>query len=96
METNAITAEAYARAEALQANRLHTDEIFRANLTPVPLPDSNQFWYRVSTEEGPRFFFVDADMGTREDAFDHDAVTDAFAEAQAWEQAAHCCAGLFS
>jgi len=80
METNAITAEAYARAEALQANRLHTDEIFRANLTPVPLPDSNQFWYRVSTEEGPRFFFVDADMGTREDAFDHDAVAEKLSE----------------
>ena len=54
--------------------------LFRSNLTPVPLPDSNQFWYRVSTEEGPRFFFVDADMGTREDAFDHDAVAEKLSE----------------
>ena len=74
METNAITAEAYARAEALQANRLHTVAIYRCNLTPVPISDSNQFWYRVSTEDGPRFIFVDADTDTRDEAFDHAAV----------------------
>ena len=69
-----VTADDYARAESLQANRLLTEAIFNCSFTPVAIAGSNTFWYRVTTSEGPRFKFVDADNGIAREAFDHEAV----------------------
>ena len=76
-----VTADDYARAESLQANRLLTEAIFNCSFTPVAIAGSNTFWYRVTTSEGPRFKFVDADNGTAREAFDHEAVAKKLGEA---------------
>ena len=72
-----LSVETYQRAEALQAVRLHQGNIFRAQAIPARIGQSNSFWYRVSTQEGPRFMVVDADAAEKRDAFDHDAVAKA-------------------
>ena len=72
-----LSVETYQRAEALQAVRLHQGNIFRAQAIPARIGQSNSFWYRVSTQEGPRFMVVDADAAEKRAAFDHDAVAKA-------------------
>ncbi len=78
---DSIDADTYHRAELLQAPRLHTSNLFRCQVSPVRIPETNSFWYRISTPAGPRFMLVDADKGTQIDAFDHEAIAAALGDA---------------
>ncbi len=45
------------------------------------LPEQNRFWYRTTTDEGTRFMLVDAERRRRTEAFDHERLAAALAEA---------------
>ncbi|MEV0618740.1 DPP IV N-terminal domain-containing protein [Nonomuraea sp. NPDC050404] len=61
----------YARAEALlphnQKNLVHS-----AQVRPNWIRGTETFWYRITTADGARFVFVDAEAGTKRPAFDHE------------------------
>jgi len=49
--------------------------VYKSRVQPNWLPNGTQFWYRNNLpDSGREFVFVDAELGTRQPAFDHDAV----------------------
>ena len=58
----------------LQQERQQRAEVtFKMRLTPNWFGDSSRFWYRNDLKDGlRRFLVVDANAGTRADAFDHE------------------------
>jgi dipeptidyl-peptidase-4 len=69
-----LSAEAYARAEALLMGNLKQTTLFSLQIGPGMNPHDDRFWYRVSTREGLRFMRVDPATAAVAPAFDHAAV----------------------
>lgn len=70
----------YERAEKL--NELFGDKVYRMEIEPNWFDDNTKFWYRVRT--GPKAYecvLVDAEVGTRKPAFDHDRLAQALRDA---------------
>ncbi|RAG85080.1 S9 family peptidase [Streptacidiphilus pinicola] len=69
----------YSTAEQLMRRR---GELVRAEkVRPRWLGDGNRFWYAVNTATGKRFVLVDPQKGIRQEAFDHERLAEALAEA---------------
>jgi dipeptidyl-peptidase 4 len=75
----AMSAERYAQAERLLSQNL-TPLLFRADVSPV-WGEGDGFSYRVRVPGGFEFIQVDPAGGTRDRAFDHDAVAQALSAA---------------
>jgi len=70
----------YERADHLEA--LTRNRVFRFRVQPHWFDQDNQFWYRVDTAwGGHEYYVVDAVAGTRQLAFDGDAVAQDLSEA---------------
>jgi len=72
------TREDYARAERFLPQDLD-GLVLNEGVEPNWLDDSDRFWYRRELVEGKEFLLVDASAGTREPAFDHEALAAALA-----------------
>lgn len=65
-----ITRADYERAERFLPWNIE-QLVFRMNVEPNWIQQSDRFWYRVRTRGGAEFVLVDPEVGTREPAFDH-------------------------
>ena len=74
-----VTAEDYARAEAL-LSATTAPLVLGASVQPEWLP-GDRFWYRNTTSGGTEFILVDPAAGTRARAFDHDRLASALGAA---------------
>lgn len=80
MHGTQLDVRAYQTAERLL--RHHRKElVFGDRVTPRWLENGARFWYSVSTSKGKRFVLVDVKAGTRQEAFDHERLARALAEA---------------
>ncbi|MCG8448400.1 MAG: prolyl oligopeptidase family serine peptidase [Pirellulales bacterium] len=72
--------EDYQRADALRGKT--RNKVFRTNIRPHWLGETNSFWYRVQVAPGRHeFVLVDSDKGERRAAFDHTALAEALSHA---------------
>lgn len=69
------SADYTAAGKLIEANTMAL--IRNGDIIPHWLGDTGSFWYRQHTQEGFRFLLVDAATGSRQPAFDHDAVATA-------------------
>ena len=75
----AVTAEDYARAERFLSGATRS-LVFGTSVSPNWM-EGGRFWYRSTGPEGSRFLMVDPSRGTREPAFDHEALARALSAA---------------
>lgn len=76
--TPAVTSSDYERAEKLLSWNL-SDKITRQHISPQWIDDS-KFWYQVTTEDGSEYILADASMQTRDEAFDHERLSDVLSQ----------------
>ena len=80
MHGTQLDVRAYQTAERLL--RHHRKELVLGDrVTPRWIENGARFWYSVPTSEGKRFVLVDVKAGTRQDAFDHERLARALAQA---------------
>ena len=75
-----MPAAAYARAEQRFASNANA-MVLRDKITPQWIAGSDRFWYRVTTEKGSEFIYVDPAKKVRRPAFDHVRLATALAKA---------------
>ncbi len=75
-----MPAAAYAKAERMLARNADL-LVLRDKITPQWIAGSDRFWYRVSTERGSEFIYVDPGKKVRRPAFDHPRLARALAQA---------------
>ena len=76
----------YERARTL--SQTSRNLVFRTRVTPHWITGKPQFWYRIKLgSDAHRFIFVDAEKGTRREAFDHQRLAAALAAATSQEVA---------
>jgi len=73
-EVLSLSDEDYRRAAALLNSELQS-KVLRSNIRPEWIED-DYFWYRTRTDDGYRFYLVDAEGEERRDAFDHERLAD--------------------
>lgn len=59
-----VTAATYARAEALMGSNL-VNRVYNQFIVPNWIGDTDEFWYRSDSADGPTFYIVDAATGER-------------------------------
>jgi len=77
-----LPASTYERAEAVLRNHIGK-LIYGISVRPRWIGETSQFWFEKQTPEGREYWRVDADAGTLQPLFDHDALIAALAEALA-------------
>ncbi len=70
----------YAKAEQRFASNASA-MVLRDKITPQWIAGSDRFWYRVTTEKGSEFLYVDPAKKVRRPAFDHTRLATALAKA---------------
>ncbi len=70
----------YARAERM-LSRNADQLVLRDKISPQWIAGSDRFWYRVTTERGSEFVYVDPAKKVRRPAFDHGRLATALAQA---------------
>jgi dipeptidyl aminopeptidase/acylaminoacyl peptidase len=71
-----VSVDDYARAEQMLSKNI-VPKLLNTAIDPIWLPDGNRFWYRRQTVPGGQYLAVDPRRGTRQPAFDADALTQA-------------------
>ncbi len=71
----------YARAERFLPTGGIAGLVLRDPITPRWIAGSDRFWYRVTTERGSAFMYVDPARRVRRPAFDHDRIAAALGNA---------------
>jgi dipeptidyl-peptidase-4 len=74
-----ITADDYQRAESFFFRNIQ-DSVYGLDVSPRWIGESSDFWYRIQTREGKRFWIVDPDKRQKKPAFDHDKLALALSE----------------
>ncbi len=75
-----VTNEDYQRAEQfLWSNS--GDLVYRTYVNPNWVEDAPQFWYEVDTRQGTEYFLVDAEEGSKQPFFDHEALAENLSDA---------------
>ena len=73
-EMPSVSEEDYRRAASLLNSELHS-MVLRSNIQPEWM-DGERFWYGTRTDNGFRFYRVDAAVAERGEAFDHERLAD--------------------
>jgi dipeptidyl aminopeptidase/acylaminoacyl peptidase len=71
----------YARAERMLPTGGSTELVLRDRITPRWIGGTDRFWYRVTTERGSEFIYVDPTRKIHRPAFDHRRLAAALARA---------------
>ncbi|MDX2061132.1 MAG: DPP IV N-terminal domain-containing protein [Gemmatimonadales bacterium] len=76
-----MPAATYSRAESMMPTGTAGHLVLRDKIVPQWIAGSDRFWYRVTTERGPQFIYVDPARRIRRPAFDHVKLAAALAAA---------------
>ncbi len=74
-----ITADDYQRAESFFSRNIQ-DIVYGLDVSPRWIEEGHDFWYRINTREGKRFWVVGPEKKRKEPAFDHEKLAQALSE----------------